>query len=309
MNILLLGGAGFIGKQLAHKLLDTRHNRVTIIDNLVTSSINVDDFAEYKNLFNFIESDIREMDDKDLLKLFKKQHVIYHLAGSVGVEHIDMNPRETLFNNLELSNKLIPLFEKAKAHVVYASTSEVYGDKPEGSFAETDNASIGPSTTLRWGYACSKLMTEFMISASSFPFTIVRFFNVVGPGQVGDHGMVLPKFVKAAKAGEPLTIFGNGKQIRCFCHIDDALTALTTMPDYNGEIFNIGNDISHNINDLASMVLKVTKSKSEIIYIPYEDKFSKHHGDIMRRVPNMDKLKAKGYEPMKSLYNIIEDMI
>ena len=309
MNILVLGGAGFIGQHLAHEYLKTRHNRVTIVDNLVTSDFNVSEFEQYKNLFEFVHADIKTMEDNALLKLFRKADIIFHLAGSVGVEYIDRDPAGALFNNIGLTNKLIPLFTKANKPVVFASTSEVYGDKEEGSFAEIDNASIGPSTKLRWGYALSKLMTEFMMSASDFPHTVVRFFNIVGPGQLGDYGMVLPKFVSAAKENKPLTVYGDGSQVRCFCHIKDAIRALLDMPNHPDEIFNIGNDTPTTIKELAETVIGVTESKSEIIFVPYEEAFSKHHGDILRRVPNIDKLKSTGYSPQYNLKDIIEDML
>jgi UDP-glucose 4-epimerase len=307
MNNLLLGGAGFIGQNLAHRLLKTRQERVTIIDNLKTSKINLEDFAEYKHLFDFIEADITAMDDSELLKLFSKNHKIYHLAGSVGVEYIDKYPSETLFNNLALNNKLLPLFQRANKHVVFSSTSEIYG---EGPFYEESNASIGPSSKLRWGYATSKLMMEFMIRASKFPYTIVRFFNVVGPGQLGDYGMVLPRFVEAAREGKDLTVYGSGHQVRCFCHVNDAVDALVKVSKINGELFNIGNDSPVTINDLAERVITLSKSSSKIVRVPYEEAFSQHHGDIHLRIPDLSKIKQHiQYMPVNNLDDIIRDML
>lgn len=307
MNNLLLGGAGFIGQHLAHRLLRTRQERITIVDNLKTSRINLEDFSEYKNLFDFVEADITKMEDNDLLKLFSKNHRIFHLAGSVGVEYIDKQPSETLFNNVALNNKLLPLFQKAKRHVVFSSTSEIYGDGP---FYEEANASIGPSSKLRWGYATSKLMMEFMLRASGCPFTIVRFFNVVGPGQLGDYGMVLPRFVQAAKENKDLIVYGTGQQIRCFCHVNDAVDALVKVSKINGELFNIGNDNPITINDLAERVIKLSGSNSKIVHVPYEAAFSSNHGDINVRIPDLDKLKQHiNYLPLNSLDDIIKDML
>ena len=307
MNNLILGGAGFIGQQLAHRLLRTRQERVTIIDNLKTSRINLEDFAEYKNLFEFIEADITQMADDELLKLFSKNHKIYHLAGSVGVEYIDKYPGETLFNNLALNNKLLPLFQRANKHVVFSSTSEIYG---EGPFYEEANASIGPSSKLRWGYATSKLMMEFMIRASNFPYTIVRFFNVVGPGQLGDYGMVLPRFVQAAKEGKDLIVYGSGQQVRCFCHINDAVDALVKVSSISGELFNIGNDSPITINDLAERVVELSKSSSKVVRVPYEEAFSSNHGDINVRIPDLSKIKQHiKYLPIYRLDDIIKDML
>lgn len=307
MNNLILGGAGFIGQQLAHRLLRTRQERVTIIDNLKTSRINLEDFAEYKNLFEFIEADITQMADDELLKLFSKNHKIYHLAGSVGVEYIDKYPSETLFNNLALNNKLLPLFQRANKHVVFSSTSEIYG---EGPFYEEANASIGPSSKLRWGYATSKLMMEFMIRASNFPYTIVRFFNVVGPGQLGDYGMVLPRFVQAAKEGKDLIVYGSGQQVRCFCHIKDAVDALVKVSAISGELYNIGNDSPITIGDLAERVIELSKSNSKVVRVPYEEAFSSNHGDINVRIPDLTKIKRDiNYLPINSLDDIIRDML
>ena len=304
---MLLGGAGFIGQHLAHRLLRTRQERVTIIDNLKTSKINLDDFAEHKNLFEFIEADITQMDDNELLKLFSKNHRIYHLAGSVGVEYIDKYPSETLFNNVALNNKLLPLFQRANKHVIFSSTSEIYGDGP---FYEEANASIGPSSKMRWGYATSKLMMEFMIRGSNFPYTIVRFFNVVGPGQLGDYGMVLPRFVQAAKEGKDLVVYGSGEQIRCFCHVNDAVEALVKVSGINGELFNIGNDSPVTINKLAERVIELSKSSSKIVRVPYEQAFSSNHGDINVRIPDLTKLKQHiKYIPINHLDNIIKDML
>ena len=312
MNILILGGAGFIGQHLSHKLLDgdehfgERNNRVVVIDNLATSEINLDDFKQYKNLYNFIEGDIATMEDKELLKLFRKADKIYHLAGSVGVEHIDKDPSGTLFNNIAIMNKLIPLLQKANRHVTFASTSEVYG---EGPFNEEDNASIGPSSKLRWGYATAKLMMEFMIRASNFPYTIIRFFNVVGPGQTGKYGMVMPRFVDAAKAGKNLIVYGDGEQVRSFCHIKDAIEGILIASNTDGELFNVGNGTPTSMNELATAVLRETATTSNMKYRPYEKDFSKEHGDIYYRVPNITKLKKLGYEPKFELKDIIRDML
>jgi UDP-glucose 4-epimerase len=296
MKYLLLGGAGFIGTHLARRLLKDG-NDVTIIDNLVTSNR-----PSYQ--IKFIEADLRVI---DLHPYLKETDIIYFLAGSVGVSHIDQHPKETLDNNLELLHKLIPLFEQYQKKVVFSSTSEVYG---EGPFSEDSNLSIGPPTKLRWAYACAKLMTEFAITACTFPYTIVRFFNVVGPGQLGDYGMVLPRFVEAAKHNKPITIYGNGKQIRSFCHVADAVEYLLILENINGEIFNLGTERPITIRDLALRVLAISGSQSQINYIPYEDAFSKNHGDINSRIPDLTKLKyMTGYLPKYNLDDIIKDML
>ena len=284
-----------------------RHVGITVVDNLSTSRLNKDDFALYKNLYRFIEADLTEISQKELLDIVRKHDKIWHFAGSVGVEHIDKHPKETLFNNVKLSNNLIPFFQQAKRPVIFASTSEVYGNGP---FKEDSNASIGPSEKLRWGYAASKLMTEFMIRASDFPSTIVRFFNVVGPGQLGDYGMVLPRFVQAAKSGDDIIVYGTGEQIRSFCHINDAVDALLKVSNVPGELFNIGNDQPISINNLAQRVIDLSGSSSKIVHVPYEKAFSKNHGDINIRVPDLTKIKSiTGYTPSHTLDDIIKDML
>lgn len=307
MNNLILGGAGFIGQHLTHKLLKSRQQRVTIIDNLSTGKINLDEFSEYKNLFSFIHSDVQNVEDKELLKLMRDNNRIFHFAGSVGVEHIDKDPSGTLFNNNSLTNKLVPLFKESKRHVIFSSTSEVYGNGP---FNEENFCNIGPSNKLRWGYAASKLMTEFLLNASGVPYTVLRFFNIVGPGQLPDYGMVLPKFIKAAKNNEDLIVYGTGEQIRCFFHIDDATDAIIKCVNFKNELFNVGNDQPTTINELAKKVVEISGSNSKIVHVPYEEVFSKNYDDIQKRIPDTTKLKEKtGFKPKKSLENIIQDML
>lgn len=307
MNNLILGGAGFIGQHLTHKLLKSRQQRVTIIDNLSTGKINLDEFSEYKNLFSFIHSDVQNVEDKELLKLMRDNNRIFHFAGSVGVEHIDKDPSGTLFNNNSLTNKLIPLFKESKRHVIFSSTSEVYGNGP---FNEENFCNIGPSSKLRWGYAASKLMTEFLLNASGVPYTVLRFFNIVGPGQLPDYGMVLPKFIKAAKNNEDLIVYGTGEQIRCFFHIDDATDAIIKCVNFKNELFNVGNDQPTTINELAKKVVEISGSNSKIVHVPYQEVFSKNYDDIQKRIPDTTKLKQKtGFRPKKSLENIIQDML
>jgi UDP-glucose 4-epimerase len=311
MNYLILGGAGFIGQHLTQALfnLKERHIGVTVIDNLKTADrAGLDRFKEYKNLYRFIEADLTTMDDEEFLKIARKHDKIFMLAGSVGVEHVDKDPSGTLFNNLALANKLIPLFQQLRnRHVTFSSTSEIYG---EGPFHEEANASIGPSSKLRWGYASAKLTTEFMIRASNFPFTIVRFFNVVGPGQLGDYGMVLPRMINAAKNNANIPVYGDGTQVRSFCHVTDAVDALIKLSDTNGELFNIGNDEPISIKELADKVVSLSGSSSQVELIPYEQAFSKHHGDIYRRVPDLSKIKgAINYQPKYNIDDIIRDML
>lgn len=290
MKYLLLGGAGFIGTHLSKRLIKDGHD-VTILDSLITSKA-----PDYD--VKFIHADIR---NAVLDELFLENDVIYFLAGSVGVANIVNNPTTTLRNNVELMTRLLPLFERYQKKVIFSSTSEVYGDGP---FSEDNTLHIGPPTDLRWGYAAAKLMTEFMISASTFPYTIVRFFNVTGPGQVGEHGMVLPRFVDAAKAGKDLTVYSKGEQVRSFCHINDAVELLLKIENINGEIFNVGSDSIVTIKELAERVIKLSNSTSKINYVPTP------HSDIVSRVPNLSKIKYHtGFVAQYGLDDIIKDML
>lgn len=297
MKYLLLGGAGFIGSHLATQLINDGHS-VVIIDNLSTST-----FPLGKG--NFIEADIRTYEY--LEPQIAAADVIYFLAASVGVNNVVNDPQGTTQNNMQLASRLIPLFEKHQKKVVFTSTSEVYGDGP---FGEDDNLSIGPSTKLRWSYAAAKLMTEFMITTSTFPYTIVRLFNIVGPGQLGDHGMVLPRFVNAATTGKDLVIYGDGSQVRSFCHIEDAIDMLLQVEKINGEVFNIGNNEAVLIKDLAERVVNLANSSSKINYVPLEQVYVKNHGDINKRIPVLDKIKsAIDYNIRYNLNDIIKDML
>lgn len=290
MKYLLLGGAGFIGTHLAKRLISLGH-QVTIVDSLVTSS-------QPTLPVKFIKADVRHA---VLDELIQESDVVYFLAGSVGVANIVSNPKETLDNNMGLMFKLIPLFERYNKKVVFSSTSEVYG---EGPFREDSSLNIGPPTDLRWSYAAAKLATEFMISSSKFPYTIVRFFNVTGPGQIGDFGMVLPRFVNSAKSGENLIVYGEGNQVRSFCHIDDAIDVLLKLENIDGEIFNVGSDNPTSIKTLAEKVIQISNSTSKIQYVPIP------HSDINIRLPDLTKLKYfTGFVSKYTVDDIIKDML
>lgn len=290
MKYLLLGGAGFIGTHLVKRLFKDGHE-VTVVDSCLTSKKpNYD--------VNFIQADLCHAPVESLVA---SHDVVYFLAGSVGVANIVNNPHATLNNNIGLMSKLIPIFEKHQKKVIFSSTSEVYG---EGPFREDSSLNIGPPTDLRWSYAAAKLMTEFMITAGSFPYTIIRFFNITGPGQLGDYGMVLPRFIEAAKSGKDLIIHGKGDQVRSFCHINDAVEILLKLENINGEIFNVGNNMPVTIKHLAERVIALSKSTSQLKFIPIP------HSDISNRVPDLTKLKyMTGFIATYELDDIIKDML
>lgn len=307
-NVLILGGNGFIGSALSDRLLRTTNCNITCIDNLATSNDKTSKFSKYGTRYVFINQDLKDIDDNYFLEICKNSDIIFHLASSVGVALGDKKPKQTIFNNVALMNKIIPLMDKAKEpHIVFTSTSEIYGEGP--TFKETDSPGIGSSDKTRWAYATSKLMCEHMIRVCDCSSTIVRFFNICGPGQLRDYGMVLPTIVDQAKNGTEITVHGDGSQIRSFCHINDCIDALLTICENKDETYNIGSNNPITIRDLAEKVVERFNSKSKIKYIPYEQAFTNGFIDIKYRVPNIDKLTALGYKPKYTLDNIIDDMI
>lgn len=303
-NVVVTGGAGFIGNHIANHHINC-DDRVTIIDNFSTS----------KKLNQRHKSVILELDLCDkystskLENVLDKADIVYHMAGSVGVKYIDNNPKGTLRNSQEINNNLFPLFEKYNNRVIFASTSEVYGDTEEAN--ECDFLKIGPPDTLRWGYACGKLMSEFMLKTYEFPHTIARFFNVAGPGQLSRYGMVLPTFINAAKENKDIIIYGDGKQCRTFCDIRDTINMLKILTDdiHAGEIYNIGNTNNLiTISDLAKLVISITSSKSKITYRQYNSDFSDQFGEIYKRKPNTDKMNQY-YQPRHNIEDIINNML
>ena len=292
MNYLLLGGAGFIGQHLANKLLKEGHS-VTIIDSLVTSKRPSLDCV-------FVEGDINQIDIEPYII---SSSVVYFLAGSVGVKHIVDNPYTTTLNNVALALKIVPLAVKHKKMIMFTSTSEVYGNGP---FIETSDLSIGCSNNMRWSYASAKLTTEFLIASSGVSYKILRLFNVVGPGQLAEYGMVLPRFIEAAKKNKDIVVYGDGTQNRSFCHVVDAVDYITQLEKAANGTYNIGNDIPITINELANKVKAITNSQSSIVYKTLENVFGKNGGDIYKRLPNLAKLKQTIY--YKNNYSI-EDII
>ncbi len=318
MKVLITGGAGFIGSHLAEEYLKAGHS-VFVIDNLSTSTVenirHLKESSEHSGRFHFYEDTI--FNTEKLLDLVGICDVVYHLAAAVGVQYILDNPLSSLKTNIEGTEKILSLCNRFQKKVLIASTSEVYGNQTHAPLKETDGCTYGPSTKARWSYAASKLLDEFMAlgyyRSKGLPVVIVRFFNTVGPKQTGRYGMVIPRFVKQALSGEPITVYGDGQQSRTFTHVNDAVTAIMKLMDNTeaeGEIVNIGGVEEVSILQLAEKVIEKTNSNSKIELIPYQEAYSEDFEDMLRRVPSTDKLNAlTGYRPTQNLDAILQDVV
>lgn len=295
MNVLITGGAGFIGSHLAEKLIKERI-KVTVIDDLSTGS-----FENIKHLlkcryFRFIYETV--LNEYVMDRLISDADIIYHLAASVGVELIVKDPVKVIETNIMGTEVVLKVANRYKKRLFIASTSEVYGKNSNVPFKEEDDSIYGPTTKSRWSYACSKAIDEFLALAFykeyGLPVVIGRLFNTVGPRQTGKYGMVVPRFVERALKGEDLLVYGNGKQTRCFCCVYDTIEAIKKLVESEntkGEIFNIGSTEEISIYDLALKIIKKTNSSSKIKFISYDDAYEKGFEDMIRRVPDITKIK------------------
>jgi len=314
MRILITGGAGFIGSHLADYLLGQGH-RVTIIDDLSTGSMENIREAKENDCFQYCIDTIFE---KPLLaELIDDAEIVFHLAAAVGVLNIVESPVRTIETNVGGSELVLEIAAKKKKRVLIASTSEVYGKSTKFPFSEEDDLVLGPTTKGRWSYACSKAIDEFLALAyhreRRLPVTIVRLFNTVGPRQTGRYGMVLPTFVKQALCGEPLTVFGDGEQSRCFTHVGDIVRGLVQCIACDaavGQVFNLGNTEEVTVNALAGKVIAATQSSSTIRYLNYSEAYGEGFEDMQRRVPDIAKARSWfGYAPTQSLDDIIKSVV
>ena len=309
-HILVTGGAGFIGSHLVERLLRGNH-RVTVVDDLSTGSLKNLSASLHNPQLTFIESTVSGC--ARLPGLAASAEFIYHLAASVGVDLVVNSPIHTIRNNLHETEVLLEAADQAHTPVLLASTSEVYGKSQKLAFAETDDLLIDPPYLGRWGYACSKLMDEFMGLAYArerqLPVVIARLFNTVGPRQTGRYGMVLPRFIQAARGGLPLRVFDDGLQTRCFCLVLDTVEALIRLKDCpaaRGEVFNIGSTEEISILDLARKVIETLGSSSPIEHISYDQAYAPGFEDMRRRKPVIDKLvNVTGFCPRTPLLEII----
>jgi UDP-glucose 4-epimerase len=309
-HILVTGGAGFIGSHLVERLLADGHFIVVIDDFSTGSAENLRSVAGNPKL-SIIESRISSC--AKLSELAAGAKAIYHLAAAVGVELVVKSPIHTLETNLHETEVLLKAAAPNRTTVLLASTSEVYGKSEKPLFSEDDDLLIGPPDKTRWGYACSKLMDEFLALAyaqeKALPVTITRLFNTVGPRQTGRYGMVLPRFITAAKRGEPLIVHGDGLQSRCFCFVKDTVEALVRLQNSDaarGEVFNIGSTEEISILELAELVIATLGSKSKIELLPYDQAYAPGFEDMRRRKPSVAKLAAAiGFQPATTLRETI----
>ena len=311
MKYLITGGAGFIGSHLAESLI-SRGDQVVVFDNLSTGSTS--NLAGISGQINFEQGNI--LDKAVIDKLVAESDYVIHLAAALGVFNIVNKPLESLKTNLQGSEIVLEVCDKYRKPVLIASTSEIYGKNDKVPLNEEDDRIIGHPLKSRWSYSEAKAVDEslayFYYLENKLPVRIVRFFNTVGPRQVGNYGMVVPRFVSAALKNQPLQVYGDGDQIRCFCHVDDAVRALLLVMDSDksiGNVFNIGNNQQISILELAKKVIEITGSKSEIVKIPYSEAYPEGFEDMQRRVPDISKIKdALGWTPQIGLDQIIKDI-
>ncbi len=314
MKTLITGGAGFIGSHLSEYLL-AKGDRVTVIDDLSTGSIENISHLKTEKRFSYRIDTV--MNRPLLAELVDDCDRVFHLAAAVGVRLIVESPVRTIETNIRATELVLEMANKKNRKVRVASTSEVYGKSADVPFREDGDLVIGHTVKGRWSYACSKAIDEFYALAywkeKKCPVVVARLFNTVGPRQTGRYGMVLPTFVRQALAGQPITVFGNGRQRRCFTHVKDcvwALTKLMNSPKAVGGVFNIGSRNEISIGDLARFIKKRTGSDSPIKLIPYDEAYEEGFEDMPRRVPDLKKIgKLIGYKPTRSLVAIVDDVI
>jgi UDP-glucose 4-epimerase len=311
LRYLITGGAGFIGSHLAERLVD-RGDHVVLLDNLSTGSM--ENIRHLKSSAR-MEYHLDGIENRQLVaELVDDADVVVHLAAAVGVKLIVESPVRTIETNVNGTQMILEAACRKRKLVLVASTSEVYGKNTNVPFHEDADLVLGPTTKGRWSYAASKALDEFLALSywkeKKLPVIVVRLFNTVGPRQTGRYGMVLPNFVKSALENKPISIFGNGKQTRCFCDVRDTVEALIRLMDTEravGEVTNVGSTEEITIEDLAQQVKERTKSTSAIEYVPYDQAYEPGFEDMMRRVPSVEKLFAlTGFRPETRLTEIID---
>ena len=313
-KVIITGGAGFIGTSLVKALLDNDIEKILIIDDLSTGSkSNLDNLLSNKKI-EFIESRIEDINNID--ELFENYDFCYHLAAGVGVQYIMDNLSESLLTNILATHKVLEACQVNNLPVLLTSTSEVYGVAEDKVWTEETKSLIGPTTKLRWSYAASKMIDEFialsLYEEGKISPIIVRLFNIIGPNQLSKYGMVVPRFIEAAINDEDILIHGDGSQSRSFTWVDDVVTYLIKLAELKayGEIFNIGQTEEITIEELAKLIIEKSNSNSKIIFKSHEEVFGKSFEDPKRRTPGIDKIvEFTGIQPSKNIEFMIENII
>jgi UDP-glucose 4-epimerase len=313
MRILVTGGSGFIGSHLCERLLADGYI-VTALDSNVTGSLSNLEGIIDSSRFKFVKGSI--LDVNLVISLVKDADYVFHLAAAVGVFNIMNNPLESLLTNIRGTENVLEAASSSNIPIFLTSSSEVYGKNDSDSLSEGDDRILGSPLTLRWSYSEAKAIDESLAYAyhveKQLETRIVRFFNTVGPRQLGAYGMVIPRFVQAALSNEPLTIYGDGMQTRCFAHVYDVIDAVVAVAFADntvGKVINIGNNAEISVNSLAEKIICETGSRSEIVHVSYEKAYGHGFEDMERRVPNIDLIKELvGWEPKRNLTRIISDI-
>jgi UDP-glucose 4-epimerase len=314
MRVLITGGAGFIGSHLAEALV-AKGDEVIVLDDLSTGSIENIRHLKASPKFSYCVESV--MNKGVLAELVDESDLVMHLAAAVGVRLIVESPVRTIETNVKGTELVLQAAQKKKKPVFIASTSEVYGKSTAIPFQEDADLVLGPTIRGRWSYAASKALDEFLALAywreKKLPVIVARFFNTVGPRQTGRYGMVLPNFVRQGMKGDPITVYGNGKQSRCFCYVGDVVAALIKLvekPEAIGQVFNIGSTEEISIGDLALLVKQRLKSNSQISHIPYDQAYEEGFEDMMRRIPSIEKISGCiGWRPLTPLSKTIDSII
>lgn len=314
MRFLITGGAGFIGSHLADRLLKKGH-RVLVIDDLSTGSIRNIKHLKENPAFSYVIDNV--MNSPLMAELIDEADAVFHLAAAVGVRLIVESPVHTIETNVSGTETVLKMASKKKRPVLVASSSEVYGQSTEFPFTEDGNLVLGATVKSRWSYACSKAIDEFLALAyqkeRGLPTVVARLFNTVGPRQTGRYGMVIPTFVKQALSNSHITVYGDGEQTRCFCHVADTvagLEALLSNESTYGGVFNIGSTEEVSMNNLAEKIKDTCKSDSLIKHIPYDEAYEEGFEDMQRRIPSIQKIyDLVQWSPKRTLDEILRDVI
>jgi UDP-glucose 4-epimerase len=313
MKFLVTGGSGFVGSHLCERLINDGHEVIALDDFSTGRELNLDVLSESKN-FTKISGSI--LDLNELKALVRGVDYVFHLAAAVGVFNIVNNPLDSLMTNIRGTENVLEAANLSKTPVFLTSSSEVYGKNTSDSLKESDDRILGSPTTLRWSYSEAKAIDESLTYAyfveKNLETRIVRFFNTVGPRQLGAYGMVVPRFIESALANKPITIYGDGNQTRCFAHVYDVIDAVIAVAFADntiGKVINIGNNFEISINDLAKKIITETNSTSKIVYVAYEEAYGNGFEDMERRIPNLDLIRELvGWQPTRDLSSIIRDI-